>query len=130
MPKIEWRLATRIASRRPTPPFGGRRRAYQVAQFVKVASKDDISPGHCKTVQANGKSVALHNVDGTYYATDDACIHKGGPLGEGTLEGAIVTCPWHHWQYDVTTGKSTVNPKMAVDTYSVKVEGDDVLVEV
>jgi nitrite reductase/ring-hydroxylating ferredoxin subunit len=101
-----------------------------MAQFVKVASTSELSPGQCKTVRVNGKSIALYNVDGTYYATDDICIHNGGPLGEGTLEGKSVTCPWHNWQYDVTTGKNTINPSMAVDIFQVKVEGDSVLVEV
>ena len=101
-----------------------------MAQFVKVASTGEMTAGQCKTVQANGKSIALYNVEGTYYAIDDACIHKGGPLGEGTLEGTTVTCPWHHWQYDVATGKTTVNPTMGVASYPVKVEGDHILVEV
>jgi nitrite reductase/ring-hydroxylating ferredoxin subunit len=99
-------------------------------QWVKVASKSELSPGQCKTVRADGKSVALYNADGTFYATDDVCIHKGGPLGEGALEGTTITCPWHQWQYDVTTGKNTVNPQMGVDTYPVKVEGDDVMIEI
>jgi nitrite reductase (NADH) small subunit len=101
-----------------------------MAQWVKVASKGELAPGQCKTVRASGKSVALYNVDGIFYATDDVCLHNGGPLGEGTLEGTTVTCPWHHWQYDVTTGKLTVNPRMGVDTYPTKVEGDDVMVEI
>jgi NAD(P)H-dependent nitrite reductase small subunit len=101
-----------------------------MSQWVRVAATDELSSGQSKTVRANGKSIALYNVNGAFYATDDACIHKGGPLGEGTLEGAIITCPWHQWQYDVTTGKTTVNPNMDVDTYPVKVEGDNVMVEI
>ncbi len=54
--------------------------------FVKVASTEELSPGQCKTVRAEGKMIALYNVGGTYYATDDVCAHNGGPLGEGTLE--------------------------------------------
>ncbi len=101
-----------------------------MAQFVKVASAGELSVGQCKTVQANGRAITIYNVEDTYYATDDVCIHKGGPLGEGELEGTTITCPWHQWQYDVTTGKTKINPSMGVDTFAVKVEGDDVLVEI
>ncbi len=101
-----------------------------MAQFVKAASTSELAPGQCKTVRINGKSIALYNLDGTYYATDDACIHKGGPLGEGQLEGETITCPWHNWQYDVTSGKTKVNPSMGVDTFPVKVEGDSVMIEI
>lgn len=99
-------------------------------QWVKVASTSELSPGSCITVHANGKALALSNVDGTFYAIDNLCAHHGGPLGEGTLEGTTITCPWHHWQYDVTTGEGRVNPQMKIDTYPVKVEGDGVMVEI
>jgi nitrite reductase/ring-hydroxylating ferredoxin subunit len=101
-----------------------------MSQWVRVASVNELSPGQCKTVHAAGKAIALSNVEGVFYAIDDVCAHHGGPLGEGTLEGTTITCPWHHWQYDVTTGKGTVNPQMNVDAYRLKVEGDDVLVEI
>lgn len=100
-----------------------------MAQWVKVATVSELAPGQCTTVHAGGKSIALYNVNDTVYATDDTCLHKGGPLGEGSLEGTTITCPWHFWQYDVTTGKNILNPSVGVDTYDVKVEGDDILVE-
>ena len=101
-----------------------------MAKFVKVASIDELELGQCKTVRANGRIIALYNVDGTFYATDDTCSHNGGPLGEGTLEGTTITCPWHHWQYDVTTGQMMVNASTKIDTYAVRVEGTDILVDV
>lgn len=99
-------------------------------QFQKVAGKSEIAPGTGKTVTVAGKPIALFNVGGTFHAIDNVCRHRGGPLGEGDLEGSTVTCPWHGWQYDVTTGTGLTNPAVKVSCYSVKVEGDSVLVAV
>lgn len=98
--------------------------------FVKVATVAELAPGQGKTVEANGRRIALFNVGGQFYAIDDICKHRGGPLGEGELDGTVVTCPLHAWTYDVTTGECFDDPACAVDTFPVKVEGDDVLVEV
>ena len=101
-----------------------------MGKFVRVASKADIPTGGCVSADADGITVALCNVEGSIHAVDNSCAHQGGPLGEGFLEGKTVTCPWHGWQYDVTTGVSTMSPDINVPKYNVKVEGDDVLVEV
>ena len=77
-----------------------------------------------------GQSIALFNVDGTFYAINDTCSHRGGPLGEGELHGAIVTCPWHGATFDVQTGAVTGPPARAsVRSFRVRVDGNDVLVE-
>ena len=99
-----------------------------MAGFVKVCKTGDLAAGSGKTVNVNGKAVALFNVEGSFYAIDDTCVHRGGPLGEGELDGKIVACPWHGWRYDVTTGVNQLNPAVTVAKYDVKVEGDDVLV--
>ena len=98
--------------------------------FVRVASTSDIPAGQGKTVEVEGKQIALFNCEGQFYAIDNTCKHRGGPLGEGELDGTTVTCPWHGWTYDVTSGQSPDDPDCAVDTYEVKVEGDDVMVGV
>lgn len=97
-------------------------------EFVRVASVSDVEPGKVKEVSANGKTIALCNVGGTFYALDNVCIHRGGPLGEGYVEGHKLECPWHGWQFDVKTGMTGVNSGMGVATYEVKVEGEDVMV--
>src|SRR5438094_4016716 len=66
-----------------------------MAEFVKVAKTGEIAPGEARAVEAGGKKIALFNVDGTFYAIDDTCTHRGGPLSEGMLMGEEVTCPWH-----------------------------------
>jgi nitrite reductase (NADH) small subunit/3-phenylpropionate/trans-cinnamate dioxygenase ferredoxin subunit len=101
-----------------------------MAEFVKVATTDQLTPGQGMTVQVNGEYVALFNVDGTFYAIDDTCPHAGGPLGQGVLEDCVVTCPWHGWRFNVTTGVSPVVSSISVKKYEVKVEGNDVLVAV
>ena len=101
-----------------------------MANFVKVAEVGDLAPGSGKCVEVNGKQIALFNVDGAWYAIDNTCLHRGGPLGEGELEGAVVTCPWHGWQYDVTTGVNTMDESERVERYEVKVEAGSVLVAV
>jgi 3-phenylpropionate/trans-cinnamate dioxygenase ferredoxin component len=101
-----------------------------MAQFVKVASLSELAPGTAKAVEVSGKAIALFNVDGKVYATDHTCLHQGGPLGEGTLEGDVVTCPWHMWQYNVRTGENLEDSMLKVDTYPVRVSGDDIEVEI
>jgi NAD(P)H-dependent nitrite reductase small subunit len=102
-----------------------------MAQFVKVATTDEIAPGTGKQVEVNGKQIALFNVDGSFYAIDNTCTHRGGPLAEGLVEGEEVTCPWHGARYNVKTGAvlSPPAPKGVV-TYNVRAQGNEVEVEV
>ena len=97
--------------------------------FVTVANVNDLKPGEGKVVEANGKTIALFNVDGKFHAIDNTCVHAGGPLGEGMLDGDIITCPWHHWKYNIKTGISAVNPQVKVDKYEVQVKGEEVKVK-
>jgi nitrite reductase/ring-hydroxylating ferredoxin subunit len=99
-----------------------------MAEFVRVAALTDVKLGHGIVAEANGKTVAVFNVDGTIHAINNTCCHREGPLGEGELEGNIVTCPWHGWRYDVTTGACMNNPSAKVVAYQVKIEGNDVKV--
>jgi nitrite reductase/ring-hydroxylating ferredoxin subunit len=102
-----------------------------MAGFVKVGTTGDLAPGQGKRVEAAGKKIALFNIDGTYYAIDDTCTHRGGPLSEGELAGNEVTCPWHGATFDVTTGKALGPPaSKAVSKYNVRVSGESVEVEV
>ncbi len=102
-----------------------------MSELVKVATLGEIPPGTCRHVEAAGREVAIFNVEGTIYAMGGTCTHKGGPLGEGDLDGTVVTCPWHGAQFDVTTGQ-VVGPPAAQNepTYKVVVEGEDISVEV
>jgi 3-phenylpropionate/trans-cinnamate dioxygenase ferredoxin component len=99
-------------------------------EFVKVMEVTDLPPGQCTAVDVNGIAVAIFNVDGSFYAIDHFCPHQGGPLGEGWLEGELVMCPWHAWQFNVRTGESTFVPGFGVRTFQVLVEGNDVKIGV
>ncbi len=99
-----------------------------MAEFVKVANLSELEAGSCKAVEAGGKTIALFNVGGTIYALDNTCLHRGGPLGEGILEGSVVTCPWHMWEYNVCTGEKIDSPDIKVASYPVQVDGNDVKV--
>lgn len=96
---------------------------------VKVARIDEMPAGTVREFQADGRMIALSNVDGKFYAMDNNCLHRGGPLGEGPLEGGVVTCPWHGWQFNVADGTSCANKEVKARTYVVQVQGNDILVE-
>ncbi len=101
-----------------------------MADFVTVAKIEDIPPGNSLTVDVNGILLALFNVNGAFYALDNTCPHAGGPLGEGTLAGDIVECPWHGWRFNVRTGERPENPDFTVACRPVRIEGDMVQVAV
>jgi nitrite reductase/ring-hydroxylating ferredoxin subunit len=99
-----------------------------MAEFVFAAKSHDIPTSRGKTIALGDKRIALFNVDGVFYAIDDTCLHRGGPLGEGELEGCVVTCPWHGWKYDVRSGGMTMNPAARVNCYPTRVDAGDVQV--
>lgn len=102
---------------------------------VKVAKVAEVQPGKMIGLDVQGKKMLLANVNGKFYAMDGLCTHMAGRLWEGSLVGMTVKCPKHGAEYDLATGKSTKKPWLpfakAFDlrTYSVSVEGDDILVD-
>ena len=101
-----------------------------MAQFYRIASTNEIAAGSGKAITVEGKVIALFNVNGNFHAIDNTCAHRQGPLGEGSLDGSVVTCPWHGWSFDVTTGACRLNPVAKVASYPTKVEGDAVFVQI
>lgn len=96
-----------------------------------VAKKNDIAQGTGMLVQVEGKEIALFNLNGSYYAVDNACTHVGGSLSEGPLEGNAVVCPWHGAMFDLTNGQVLNGPAMEpVNCYKVQLEGEDIKIEV
>jgi nitrite reductase/ring-hydroxylating ferredoxin subunit len=93
-----------------------------------LAQTADCPPGESIERIVADRVVALFNVAGTFYALDGVCPHQGGPLGQGKLTGAVVTCPWHGWQFDVTTGRHQLNPRCVQESLPVRVDGGQVLV--
>lgn len=97
-------------------------------RFVAVARVADVPPGAVRQVRAGDRWYALANVGGTIYALDNACPHNGGPLGKGTLDGAVLTCPWHGWQWDVPSGRA-VSPPSPWRARRVPVRVEDGVIE-
>ena len=97
---------------------------------VTVAKVSELKPGQGKAVQAGGKTIALFNVGGTFYAIDDTCTHAGGPLSEGSVSGTSVTCPWHGAEFDLSSGEVQCPPAGAgVTAYRVRVDGESISLE-
>ena len=96
--------------------------------FRKVLAVSDVSPGSGRAVTIDGKEIAVFNVDGAFYAITNDCPHRGGPLAEGKLDGAVVSCPWHGWQFDVRAACFVVNPASKIESYEVRVENGDILI--
>jgi nitrite reductase/ring-hydroxylating ferredoxin subunit len=95
--------------------------------FVEIASITEIPPGGAKAFIVGGREIAVFHVGGHFYAIDNSCPHQGGPLAEGWLDGCLVTCPWHAWCFDVTTGKMTLGFS-TVETFEVQVVGSTISV--
>ena len=98
---------------------------------VRAASLAEVPTGGCKLADVNGRRVVLARVGEQVYACAATCPHRGGPLGEGKLTGARLTCPWHGWMFDVRTGACLLPARgSAVATYPVRVEGDEIWIDV
>jgi nitrite reductase (NADH) small subunit len=99
-----------------------------MAEYVTVARVDDVAPGAVRLVRAGEEEIALARIGDEFFATQNACIHMKGPLGDGWLEDCLLTCPWHGWQYDVRTGQNDFDRAIVVRTYEVRVEDGEVRV--
>ena len=91
-------------------------------KFTPVAQLDEIEPGSLACVKVGETELALARVDGEVYALQGHCLHLQGPLCEGRLEGHVLSCPWHGWQYDVRTGENEFDRAIRLETYDVRVE--------
>jgi 3-phenylpropionate/trans-cinnamate dioxygenase ferredoxin subunit len=101
-----------------------------MAEFITIATTDEIKPGERLVVEIGRHWVAVFNIDGTYYAVRDVCTHDDGPLAEGAVYGCEIECPRHGARFDLRTGAVTAPPAVRpVPTYVVRVVGDDIQLE-
>ena len=99
-------------------------------EFVRVPKTSDVPTGEMIIVEVDGEEIAIANLGGDFVAFQNACTHRGGPLGEGILTGEIVECPFHAGQFNVRTGDAiSPPPTEPLRKFAVEVEGDDVKVE-
>ncbi|MEO0530807.1 MAG: Rieske 2Fe-2S domain-containing protein [Planctomycetota bacterium] len=96
--------------------------------WIEAAALADLPDGQAIEVVAGEAILALVRVGDEVHALDGMCAHQGGPLGKGTVEGCTLTCPWHGWQYDVTTGRQKLSEHIRQRRYPVRIEGDTIFV--
>ena len=102
-----------------------------MSAFTKLAPESELPlADEAKEFPCGDKTICIANVNGAYTAMDNVCLHRGGPLGQGMIEGGKVVCPWHGWAYDPKTGTAEQNPNARVAVYPLKIENGEVLVEV
>lgn len=99
--------------------------------FIKIADRADLPVAdEAKEFTCGEKMICVANVAGELSAVDNVCMHRGGPLGQGMIDGSKIVCPWHGWEYDAKTGEVAHNRSMKLKVYRIRVEGEDVMVEV
>jgi len=99
-----------------------------VGQLHTVARAEELPPGSARAVQVGDREIAVFRCEAGFFATQGKCLHMRGPLGHGRLDGCVLTCPWHGWQYDVRTGENEFDHALALETYEVVVEDGEVKV--
>jgi nitrite reductase/ring-hydroxylating ferredoxin subunit len=99
-----------------------------MSEFIKVAKTSELASGQGMVVEVEGRAIALFNVNGEYFALDNICPHRGGPIGEGYVDchNRTVQCPWHGWTFSLASGVSPVNAIAKVEKFDVQIEGDDI----
>ncbi len=95
-------------------------------EWIKIARLSEIQEGFGKYIELGEVQIALFLVAGQIYATDNLCPHQTGPLSAGDINGTLVTCPWHGWEFDISTGQCTHIPNTKVKIFETKIEGDNV----
>ncbi len=94
-----------------------------MSELKTVAGVTDLVEGTGKTIEIGEKEIALFNVGGVFHAIENTCCHRGGPVGDGDLDGHTVSCPWHGWRFDVASGECLNSPGDWLRTYEVVIEG-------
>ncbi len=97
--------------------------------FIDIASIHEVPVGRAMTIKVGDRKIALYHTASGFFASDNICPHRGGPLGEGDIIGREIICPWHLWGFDIVTGECTGNAGVSTVTHEVKVEGDRILVK-
>jgi nitrite reductase (NADH) small subunit len=99
--------------------------------YVKLAAESELPPpGEAREYSCGNKPICVANVNGVISVLDNICLHRGGPLGQGTIEGNKVVCPWHGWQWDPVTGEASHNANAKVTVYPLKIENGTVMIEI
>src|SRR4051812_1153389 len=98
------------------------------SDFVTIGTASELpAPGEAREFECGSKTICVANFNGTFAAVDNMCPHRGGPLGQGIVEGEKIVCPWHGWEFDLATGNNPHTPNLSVESYELKIDGESVL---
>ncbi len=98
---------------------------------IALCRKEDVAQGQAIRIEKNGLTLAVFNLEGEYFVTDDACTHGPGSLSEGCIEGDTVECDFHNGAFNIRTGEVVTPPCMIpLKTYPTSVEGDEITIAV
>ena len=95
-----------------------------MTEFQAVGRVDEFAAGRGRMVTVNGRHVALFRLGDEFFALDNMCLHRGGPLCDGDIVDGVVTCPWHFWSYEIKTGTMVQDPRVGVSKHEVRIEGE------
>lgn len=102
-----------------------------MAEFVRVCAETELpKPGNLGEFTTNGRAICVANIEGAICVLDGTCPHEGGPLGEGTIEGGRVVCPWHSYAFDLHTGEAEGEPTLKAEVLEAKVEDGELRVRI
>lgn len=99
-----------------------------MAEFEAVGPVSGFVPGRGRMVTVAGRHVAVYRLGDEFFALDNMCLHRGGPLCDGEIENGVVTCPWHFWSYQIRSGTMVQDPRVGVSKHEVRIDGDQVSV--
>ena len=97
--------------------------------FIEVAHSSELPTGSKKSVVVNGRKLLVCHTDKGWFAADNSCPHRGGPLSEGDLIGDSIVCPWHVWTFDLQSGCNDINPEFRLRTHEIRIDDESVLVK-
>lgn len=101
-----------------------------MSDFCKLTHLTELPPpGEAREFALDGQQICIANENGIFFAMDNVCAHRGGPLGQGVVDAGKIVCPWHGWQFDLKTGKSEQSATLRVGVYELKIEGGEVLIK-
>jgi len=101
-----------------------------MSEWVRLCGRKELpAEAEAKEFSVQGHTLCVATLKGTPLALDNVCPHRGGPLAEGTVEHGKIVCPWHQWEFDLATGQASHSPAAKATRYPLRLQGDDVLVE-
>jgi len=96
--------------------------------FIEVGRIADFIPGKGRMVTVEGRHVAVFRLGDDFFALDNMCLHRGGPICDGLIDNGVVTCPWHFWSYEIKTGTMVQDPRVGLSKHDVRIDGDQLAV--